>query len=342
MDEQLKPRGKLPELNSGFTRGAPENKWQDPTIVHGVEIIETPEYHKEHCAETKLDNLKQSIADQTNAGEQFNPNKSVTQSAIDQANEASRKFERERKQKQSESLTTEKENFKPMILAVKQMNQWDSKTEEGPRMCGSSVMAMAWNFLSPTTVHHEGWDQLDDYYLKELIEKAGGNTNNPLDHVRALQHLGFNCELRKDCSWATIDRQLQQGIPVPMPIAHHGSSSAPDLERWHWILAVGKPDDPRSKAHIFNDPFGELDVKNGGYQMGDGARMQYSDANLTPRWQTDGPNKGWAILFKEPFPKRYPEEKLKPKPAAEKKAEAKAAEAKEEVAPIAKPKPPAK
>ena len=192
-------------------------------------------------------------------------------------------------------------------LPVKIFQQWDSETNEGHRMCASSVMSMAIHYLSPGLISQKqindaGYSQLDDYYLKELIEKQGGNTNDPEFDVKVLRQLGFNDSLMKDGSWQVVDRQLQEGIPVPLVIAHHGPSSSPDVSRWHWILCRGAVS--ASKSHVFNDPAGELDVRNGGYHTSDnGNAMQYSDQNLTPRWQTDGPNRGWYIKLLAPFPK---------------------------------------
>lgn len=235
----------------------------------------------------------------------FDPNVSVTTDAINKANQAY--FDSIKRAKQPPTKTTEGD-LPEMILPVKQFNQWDSETDEGMRMCGSSAMSMLVHFLAPGLIPAEkvkqaGFNQLDDYYLKELIEARGDNTNNPYAHLRVLTELGFRVELRKNLTFADIDRQLQQGIPVPMPINHHGPSSSPDKERWHWILCVGKSENQESKAHVYNDPFGELDNKNGGYRMGDGARMQYSDANMLPRWHSDGPGQGWGMMISLPLPK---------------------------------------
>jgi len=191
-----------------------------------------------------------------------------------------------------------------MMLKVKQMNQWDSATDEGQRMCGSSTMAMLVHFLAPglitqAQISAAGYSQLDDYWLKVLIEGRGRNTNDPYAHLAALQRLGFHAELRTNCNFADVDAQLAAGIPVPMPINHHGPAGSPDKGRWHWILCCGKA----SFAHDYNDPYGELDVANGGYRMGNGGGQRYSDKNLRPRWESDGPGQGWAMMVRPPFPK---------------------------------------
>jgi len=206
-------------------------------------------------------------------------------------------------------------------LLVKPFRQWDSETDEGNRMCASSTMSMALNFLSPglitqKEINDAGFSQLDDYYLKQLIEKQGGNTNDPEFHVKVLRQLGFNASLQKNGDWNQVNQLLLDGIPVPMVIAHHGPASSPDVARWHWILCRGYVSG--SKSHIYNDPNGELNVRDGGYVGSDGSALQYSDLNLTPRWQTDGPGRGWFIKLEKPFPK--PGSRVVPqKPAPKKK-----------------------
>ena len=289
-------------------------KWE--VIYSETQRVLPEEIVKEVTAplEEKLDMLD---------GSKFDPqhDPSLSQESLEQVNERWRQYRKALNQNQQNltNQTSKKETVKQLILPVKQFNQWDSQTEEGQRMCASSTVSMAINYLSPGLITQEmlketGYSQLDDFYLKELVEKNGGNTNNPDFHIQILTALGFQAHLAKNCSWATIDAQLRDGIPVPMVIAHHGHVGNPDLERWHWILCRGISENPQSKAHIYNDPYGELNVVSGGYQMGNGASMQYSDKNLTPRWQTDGPNRGWAIIIKPPFPKaKARQEVAKPK-----------------------------
>jgi len=45
-----------------------------------------------------------------------------------------------------------------------------------------------------------------------------------------------------------------------------------------------------------HDPFGELDLLNGGYVNNWGARLRYSRQNLAHRWMVEGPGTGWAII----------------------------------------------
>lgn len=237
-------------------------------------------------------------------GSKFNPNNdpSLSQSSLELVNQRWRDYKKHINEQENRKKVTK------LILPVKQFNQWDSETEKGQVMCASSVVSMLIHYLSPGLITQEmlkdaGYSQLDDFYLKELVEANGGRSNDPEFHIKVLTALGFQAELAKNGNFATVDALLRDGIPVPMAIAHHGHASNPDTERWHWILCRGICENPQSKAHIYNDPYGELDVLNGGYRMGDGSSMQYSDRNLGPRWMTDGPNRGWYIKVTPPFPK---------------------------------------
>ncbi len=77
----------------------------------------------------------------------FDPNVSVTTDAINAANQAY--FDSIKQAKQPPTKTTEGD-LPEMILPVKQFNQWDSETDEGMRMCGSSAMSMLFFPLAQT------------------------------------------------------------------------------------------------------------------------------------------------------------------------------------------------
>lgn len=297
---------RIPDLERGTENSVISDQVIQPwEVVYNNAIPVKPELIIEVVAEEVVKPLaeKLDLLDGTKFDPQNDPN--LSQSHLDEVNKQWLEYNKARQDSLQE---TKKRTVVKLILPVKQMFQWDSKTENGNGMCASSVMSMAINFLSPGLITQEmlkeaGWSQLDDFYLKELIEKNGGKTTDPQFHIKVLNALGFRAELSTHGSWDLIDRQLHEGIPVPMAIAHHGHVSRPNLEKWHWILCRGKTEDPKSKAHIFNDPWGELDVVNGGYDVGPrGTSIQYTDKNLTPRWQTDGPNRGWCVLFKRPFP----------------------------------------
>jgi hypothetical protein len=51
---------------------------------------------------------------------------------------------------------------------------------------------------------------------------------------------------------------------------------------------------------ICNDPYGALDLINGGFaRVGGtyGQNVQYERCHLLPRWLPDNPNSGWAWIF---------------------------------------------
>jgi hypothetical protein len=51
---------------------------------------------------------------------------------------------------------------------------------------------------------------------------------------------------------------------------------------------------------IVHDPFGDLDLVNGGYLSSNGKALRYSKKNLGPRWMAEGHGTGWAILAEKP------------------------------------------
>lgn len=306
----------IPDLERGTANSVIHEKAIQPwEVVYQDDLIRlTPEWTEEIAKDATADlEEKLDLLD----GNKFDPAQDTNQAHLDEVTRQWQQYEAKLKRDRQLAESNEREKVKKLILPVKQFNQWDSETDEGQRMCASSVHAMALHYLAPGLITQQmlrdtGYSQLDDFYLKELVEANGGNTNDPDFHQRVLEALGFRVQLVKNASWALIDSQLRDGIPVPMVIAHHGHVSKPDISRWHWILCRGIVENPQSKAHIYNDPYGELDVVNGGYRMGNGASMQYSDRNLTPRWQTDGPNQGWAMIIKRPFPKKLKPQEKKP------------------------------
>jgi hypothetical protein len=48
-------------------------------------------------------------------------------------------------------------------------------------------------------------------------------------------------------------------------------------------------------GYLVHDPYGELDLKNGGYLHSDGRARLYSKERLGRRWMVDGPSTGWGI-----------------------------------------------
>lgn len=173
-------------------------------------------------------------------------------------------------------------------LPVPFFSQLDSNTDQGYRMCFSSTCAMALDFLRPGVLKTS---QKDDFYLQQV--ERYGDTTDPFAQVNALDFFGLDAEFRQDLTVSDVEDLLSNGYPVPIGVLHHGPASRPS-GGGHWLLVVGKGPD----YFIVNDPFGEMDVKNGGYvQHTNGDHLKYSHKNLLPRWMVEGPGSGWGIVF---------------------------------------------
>jgi hypothetical protein len=173
-------------------------------------------------------------------------------------------------------------------LQVRYFSQRDSGTEHALRMCFSSSCAMLLEALKPGTLQGANGD---DTYLGRVFRY--GDTTNAEAQLKALGDFGIRAELVKNADWATLERQINAGTPVPIGILHKGHVSAPS-GGGHWITAIGHTPD----AIIVHDPFGELDLVSGTYVNNWGARLSYSRRNLAPRWMVEGPSSGWAIIAK--------------------------------------------
>lgn len=180
------------------------------------------------------------------------------------------------------------------ILNAPYYSQRDSATGHAMRMCFSSCCAMLLNFLKPGILKGSNGD---DQYLQQVF--AYGDTTNSAAQIQALRHFGLTADFRTNLTWADIDAQLAKGKPVPIGILHHGPVSAP-TGGGHWILIVGKK--PGNTAtvnddvYIVNDPYGELDLVNGGYPgPTNGNHLSYSRKNLDPRWRVNGTG-GWGVI----------------------------------------------
>lgn len=181
--------------------------------------------------------------------------------------------------------------FNGKTLKVKYFPQRDSATAHANRMCFSSSCAMMADYLKPNAIQVA--EQEDDYYMKAYVFKYG-DTTNPQAQIMALKDLGIDAKFRKNLSQADIEEQINKGIPVPIGILHHGHVSAPK-EGGHWIVVIGY--DKKAGQYIVHDPFGELDLINGGYYGStNGAFQRYSYANLNRRWMIEGMGSGWGII----------------------------------------------
>lgn len=183
------------------------------------------------------------------------------------------------------------------VLEVYPYQQYDSATDEGGRMCFSSSCAMLLNYLLPGKLTGVNGD---DQYLKRLHNVAPkGDTTLAGSQLQALASYGVQAQFSTGMSWATVDKQLELGFPVPVGGYHRGHVSNLDRNRSHWVLIYGKT----STGYLVHDPGGEQDLVNGGFVPGkSGAGVHYSKKNFGPRWLADGANSGWGIIATSPAP----------------------------------------
>jgi len=174
-----------------------------------------------------------------------------------------------------------------MIEKVPYFSQRDSTIAgQAMRMCFSSSCAMLAAYLRPSELRGAN---ADDVYLRRL--QKYGDTTSATAQLETLESYGIRARFVQNCSWADLQRQLDNGVPVPCGFLHHGSSSAPS-GGGHWLTVIGYTE----SAVIVHDPFGEMDVVRGTYLSSKGARQAYSRKNWGPRWLVEGPKSGWAIL----------------------------------------------
>ena len=177
------------------------------------------------------------------------------------------------------------------ILQVKYFPQRDSRTTHAHRMCFSSSCAMMADFLNPKAIDVS--EQEDDYYMKNYVFRYGDTTSADAQ-VKALRDLGIKASFRQNLTQADIEAQIVKGIPVPVGILHHGHVSAP-RGGGHWVCIIGY--DKANAQYIIHDPYGELDLVNGGYYGStNGASQRYSYANFNQRWMAEGMGSGWGII----------------------------------------------
>jgi len=172
---------------------------------------------------------------------------------------------------------------KKLVLDVPYYSQRDNK-KDPLRSCFSSACAMLLKYVKPSSITS------DDEYMVTVYKY--GDTTEPSAQVTALEQYGLNVEFRQDGGWSDIDSQLAKGFPIPIGVLHHGPVSKPS-GGGHWLTIIGRNED--NTAYVVNDPYGEMDLLNGGYQNSNGSHLLYSKKNLGPRWLVEGPGTGWYI-----------------------------------------------
>lgn len=175
----------------------------------------------------------------------------------------------------------------PMFpLDVPYFYQRDSKTGHGERMCFSSSMAMALDYIDPDAIQGD-----DDWYLQQVF-KFGDSVSSDAQ-VEAAEYLGFDATFRMDGTEQMLLDILDTGTPVPIGILHHGPIERP-TGGGHWICLIGYDD----KYFHVHDPFGELSLVAGGYLKSgptDGEDQRYTRKNLMKRWLIASNNDGWLV-----------------------------------------------
>jgi GH24 family phage-related lysozyme (muramidase) len=152
------------------------------------------------------------------------------------------------------------------------------------RTCFSSSCAMLLAALKPGSISG------DDAYINTVFRH--GDTTQAWVQLRALADYGVKAEFLQNGNWTSIETQLTNGIPVPIGILHHGPVSRPHGSG-HWIVVIGITAD--KQRFIVHDPFGDLDLVNGGYLSTNGNSRLYSKKNLAARWLVEGKASGWFV-----------------------------------------------
>jgi len=182
----------------------------------------------------------------------------------------------------------EPQGSKPKFpLDVDYYYQRDSKTGHGERSCQSSAIAMAIEYIDPEIIYD------DDEYLRKVFKY--GDTVSQIAQKKALDSLGIKNQFRMNGSEKDLINILDRGYPVPIGILHKGSIFAPS-GGGHWITLIGYDE----KFFYVHDPFGELDLINGGYvKIGpnDGKNKRYTRINLMKRWLIASKTDGWFWDF---------------------------------------------
>jgi len=172
--------------------------------------------------------------------------------------------------------------IKPHERVLRVPYEYQLGADDGPqgyRQCFSSSCAMVARF----------YGKIDGDYAYNRIRSRFGDSTNPQAQRAALRSLGLEAEFEMDGTVDTLIEEISNGYPVAVGWLHTGPSSAP-TGSGHWSVVRGF-----TPTHfIFNDPYGEADLVNGGYvSHKGGAGVAYSRKHWLPRWLVDGPDSGW-------------------------------------------------
>ncbi len=171
-------------------------------------------------------------------------------------------------------------------LVVPYFSQRDN-AKDPMRTCFSSSCAMLLSALDPDAVNN------DDEFINEVFKY--GDTTEASAQLQALKHFGVDAKFVQNWNWTKVESQLRSGIPVPIGVLHKGPVTNP-TGGGHWLIVVGVTAD--GTKFWVHDPFGEMDLINGGYPSTNGKYRLYSKKNLGLRWMVEGEGSGWAIVAK--------------------------------------------
>ena len=154
----------------------------------------------------------------------------------------------------------------------------------GYRQCFSSSCAMVARYYGKIS---------GDYEYNKLRARFG-DTTDPKAQLAALKALGLTASFEMDGTVEELESEINNGYPVPVGWLHKGPISNPS-GTGHWSVVVGF-----TPTHfIFNDPYGEANLVNGGYISNKGgAGVAYSRKNWVPRWLIEGDDTGWFIKIR--------------------------------------------
>lgn len=165
------------------------------------------------------------------------------------------------------------------------------QTDNGPtgwRECQTSSIAMCLKYLNVKGINN------DTDYLK--IVNRYGDTTEQTAHIAALKWLNVRARFVQNATDEQMLAELKAGLPVAAGLVQNGYISNLDKRSGHWVTVYGAT----TQAWKVNDPFGELDMLNGGFaRTGQyaGKGQLYSKQNFGRRWRAEGGASGWAWFF---------------------------------------------
>ena len=165
--------------------------------------------------------------------------------------------------------------------------QLDNPSTEGWRECFSSscaMVAMYWGVIEHQNEYHQRRPQY-------------GDSTDASAQIRTLESFGLKARFVQMGSVEKLKKQIDRGRPAPVGFLHHGTGHG--TGGGHYLCAIGYTD-----THLVaNDPYGELDVVNGGYPKTGGTYgkgVRYSWKNWAPRWSVANDHDGWGLDIWKP------------------------------------------